>query len=282
MPELPEVETIRRTLATAVAGRKVRRVRVFRRDVIQGPKRLVDLLHGARIVRIDRHGKQLALHGIAGNQTPCLCIHLGMSGSLRFLPAGQSRAAAPRRHVHLSWHLDHGRFLFCDPRRFGGVWSFSSASELWQQRWRHLGPDALHIKPRHLFNSLQQTKRRIKAALLDQHVVAGLGNIYVDELLFASRIHPLTACPAISKQQIIGLIRRLRRLLDRAITNGGSTLRNYVDADGEAGWFQKWHRVYGRAGQPCYVCGTILTAITVSARTTVFCPHCQGRLGMLN
>lgn len=280
MPELPEVENVCLGLTKTVVGRTVTRVSVRRADVVRGPRKPASLLRDRAIQRIDRLGKQLALVGGAGgtglaeNVQPCVCVHLGMTGSLRFHPTGQ--APKPDLHTHIIWLLsDGGRLAFRDPRRFGGLWTFDSVDALHDTRWSKLGDDALTITPRRLHAGLSRTRRALKAALLDQAVVAGLGNIYVDELLFACGLSPLRPGSSVSLEESQVLVRRMRVLLKRAIRLGGSTLRDYVDASGRSGGFQLQHTVYGRSGLMCTACGQELESITVAGRTTVYCGVCQ-------
>lgn len=275
MPELPEVQHICQSLATCLIGKSVRSVRLYRPDVIHGLARPTTLLRGRRIANIMRHGKQIAL--VAGSSQlgqPCVCIHLGMSGSLQYRPVACSRRLEP--HTHVTWTLgDNGQLLFIDPRRFGGIWTFSNTSQLWAKRWKKLGPDALSITPGKLYLALQRTSRCLKSALLDQRLIAGLGNIYVDELLFACRLHPQISCDVLSKENISLLVRRMRHLLHKAIRAGGSTVRSYVSSDGREGRFQRYHHVYARSGLPCSRCGANLSSAVIASRTTVFCNHCQ-------
>lgn len=283
VPELPEVQTLRQSLIDRVLSRVVVTVKVRRSTVVTGCAKPAALLHGLRLAGIDRHGKQLALRGLSvsgahdSHQRPCVCVHLGMSGSLRYFP-GDPGPAQIDRHVHVIWTLDDGgKMIFRDPRRFGGLWTFPSTDALWQDRWRCLGPDALRVSPTQLHCRLKQTGRPIKSALLDQRVTAGLGNIYVDELLFACRWHPLISSDHLHLHDIQIMVRYLRTLLRGAIRTGGSTLRDYSDANGQKGQFQQRHRVYGRAGQPCARCSRLLVSIRVVGRTTVYCPRCQRR-----
>lgn len=269
MPELPEVERVRRTLEPHLLHQTILEAVVFRKDVVRGGRTPTDLLAGRRIVRLDRLGKQLALVGDDGG---CICIHLGMSGSLRFSTQPQT----PDRHVHVRWTLPGGAALvFRDPRRFGGVWTFPSEAALRDQRWRNLGPDALRVTPGELHALLSRKRLALKAALLDQGVVAGLGNIYVDELLHVCRLSPLRPACGVDAAHTRCLVRRMRTLLASAIRAGGSTLRDYADANGTAGGFQTRHRVYGRGGQPCLTCRAALSTATVAGRSTVYCDYCQ-------
>jgi formamidopyrimidine-DNA glycosylase len=207
-----------------------------------------------------------------------------MSGSLVCEDDTDRRATPPdrsRNHRHVVWTLDSGRRLvFRDPRRFGGIWTFDSQPALLAARWASLGPDALAITPRRLREALGATARPIKAALLDQSLIAGLGNIYVDELLFRCRIHPLTPADRLAADHCAAdgprrLVAAMRRLLHSAIARGGSSVRDYVNANGSRGRFQQRHHVYGRAGLPCRRCAAPLISRPVAGRTTVFCPICQ-------
>ncbi|MFN3168561.1 MAG: bifunctional DNA-formamidopyrimidine glycosylase/DNA-(apurinic or apyrimidinic site) lyase [Phycisphaeraceae bacterium] len=299
MPELPEVECVRRSLKRLVVGRRIGAVRVIRSGVIRGEKTNDGLLVGDRVERVVRHGKQLAIVGRAGG---CVCVHLGMSGQLCVLPrpderdtkptplqrsntpAGSTHAAATPwpnalpAHTHVVWLLDGGLALrFTDPRRFGGLWTFAHFDALWAERWSRLGPDALTITPAGLHRRLSGTRRGLKAALLDQALVAGLGNIYVDELLFGARLHPMTPADAIDRAVATSLVGRARTLLRGAVARGGSSLRDYVDAQSRSGSQQLRHRVYGRAGLRCKrrACRGVIRSGQVAGRTTAWCPNCQ-------
>ncbi|MEL7087629.1 MAG: bifunctional DNA-formamidopyrimidine glycosylase/DNA-(apurinic or apyrimidinic site) lyase [Planctomycetota bacterium] len=303
MPELPEVETVRRTLGERVLGRQVVGVRVSRPGVVyalneggRGPSRRIGknrrrpagevtlrraLLEGERLARADRHGKQLALIGGGGLG---VCVHLGMSGSLCVVgpspatPSGEpgGPGGVKADHVHVVWQLDDGAEVwFRDPRRFGGLWTFESEAQLRQTRWAKLGHDALAITPGRLHAGLSRTQRDLKTALLDQQLVAGLGNIYVDELLYTTRLHPQKIAATVTKAQSGRLVRAMRRILGNAIAAGGSTLRDYVDATNQAGGYQTRFKAYGRAGQPCGRCGRAMESLIVAGRSTSACPACQ-------
>jgi len=284
MPELPEVEALRRSLVDRLIGRTVAAVRVARRDVIAGARDEPALLLGRRLTELRRHGKQLALIGAGdpprhADAGPVVCLHLGMSGSVTHV---RSHAQPARPHTHVTWTLDDGSQLrFADARRFGGLWTFPDPAALTHQRWSRLGADALRITPGPLAAALRQTRRAIKAALLDQSIVAGLGNIYVDELLFRLRLHPLTPAPVVGGEaaQVRRLVSAMRRLLRAAADRGGSSLRDYINGQGEAGRYQRAHRVYGRAGLPCTRCRAPLATGLVAGRTSVWCPNCQGPAG---
>lgn len=275
MPELPEVEAVARSVSKHVVGRRVVSVRVRRADVIEGPRTPAAMLLGCTILTVERHGKQMAMVTDGG---PCVCVHLGMTGSLRCVATDADETRD--KHAHVVWSLDSGAVLvFRDPRRFGGLWTFASRDALLRDRWSGLGDDALNIEPADLHAKLRKTRRGMKATLLDQSVLAGLGNIYVDELLFACGIHPLKRASSVDATTVAHIATEMRRILREAIGAGGSTLRDYVDADGGAGTFQARHKVYGRAGEPCVRCGAALRASQAGGRTTVFCPTCQPRRG---
>jgi formamidopyrimidine-DNA glycosylase len=294
MPELPEVETVRESLARRVVGCTVSGVIVRRRDVIATPddppggfgrqrsrtgtpRRVekADLLVDDTIDAVERHGKQLALVGGSGR---CVLIHLGMTGEVMAPGPGARLRAAD--HLHVLWTLrdaggtSAGRMVFRDPRRFGGIWTLPSCNAL-HARWAQLGPDGLAITGSDLRDRAGRSERAIKAALLDQRVVAGVGNIYADEGLFRAGIDPRTPARDLEASRWEPLAAALRTLLAEAVSLRGSTLRDYRDAEGLSGDATRLHRVYGRGGQPCTACGTVLQTEPVAQRTTVWCPVCQ-------
>lgn len=292
MPELPEVECVRRSLLPVLLNRRIAHVQLLRPDFLafpdddEGETDLSDaLLENLVVSDIRRHGKQLAV--IAGppksNHPRVVIIHLGMSGQVLFTPPD---APFPQlTHVHAIWTLSQpvaksrgeppaGAVLFRDPRRFGGLWALNSLDEL-SERWTELGPDALTIDPGTLAAGLNGSRRAIKAALLDQAVIAGVGNIYADEVLFQARIHPARPCLSLSTAETRLLAAAIPDVLTRSIESGGSTLRDYRNAAGESGTFQTKRAVYGRAGEPCVRCGTTLVSDTLAQRTTTWCPWCQ-------
>lgn len=278
MPELPEVEHLRRTLARSLPGRRVTGVSLHRPDVCDRPDGRAPnrpgLLLGGVVRELLRHGKQLAIVTEDGR---ALRVHLGMTGQLLLVRARERPARSD--HVHAAWRLDDGsRMLFRDPRRFGGLAPYATPADLVAREWGDLGPDAASIDGEELAQRLARTGRAIKAALLDQHVLAGVGNIYADESLFKAAIHPLRRTGGIRRPESHRLAAAIRETLALAIAGGGSTLRDYVDAQGRPGRHQHSHLVYGRSGQPCARCGSTLRSIPVSQRTTVFCPACQPRV----
>lgn len=273
MPELPEVESLRLSLLPIV-GRRIASVRLHRPDIVTSHDgsaiRPRDLLSGATVSELRRRGKQLAI--VAGDGR-VLVVHLGMSGQLLLTSSGGRPPKAD--HIHSTWGLDgRGRLHFRDPRRFGGLWALPSLDAL-DQRWTGLGPDALEISGPILAAAAQTSQRAIKALLLDQTVLAGVGNIYADESLFLSGIRPGRRSDRLSLPELDTLAKAVKTVLRRAIQAGGSTLRDYANASGEAGTAQRSHAVYGLAATPCSVCGTTLVRSVVAQRTTVHCPRCQ-------
>lgn len=287
MPELPEIEHLKHTLEPALVGAIVSDVRVHRADIVRctsnGRRREPlkhSLLFNQRISRLERHGKQLAVISESGAS---ICIHLGMSGQCWIRSSACADNATANEHttshVHCRWILQTAagerELLFRDPRRFGGLWTFSTYEQLLAERWAVLGPDALTITGGQLKRRIHQTRRMIKAVLLDQRVLAGVGNIYADEALFAAGIHPLTPACSLSNPQFNTLAGAIRKTLRQAVASGGSTLQDYRDGAGRTGNYQSFHAVYGRARQPCLRCKTKLISQPVAQRTTVYCPQCQ-------
>lgn len=283
MPELPEVECLKRSLLPHLEGKFVTSAMLFRSDMLdvtgtpsahpETKATASHLLQGCRITALRRHGKQLALVGVADSESRVLVLHLGMTGQVKHLRPGESVKSLT--HVHALWRLDSGdRLVFRDPRRFGGMWAIPSESHL-DARWKELGPDALTIQSAALAAALACSRRAIKTALLDQAVLAGVGNIYADEALFRARLHPLTPAQSITRKNVARLATAIRTVLATAIKAGGSTLSDYFDANGKPGRYQSKRLVYDRAGEPCRVCKTVLYHDVVAQRTTTWCPSCQ-------
>lgn len=267
LPELPEVQTVVNTLRPKLLGRKIARVQLNRQDILTpSDSDLPKLLMGRSIEDIARRGKRIVFTLNNGNR---FYVHLGMSGRLGMQPSDVPTA----RHTHLiiGFKEMNAELRFVDPRRFGGVWWLGR--ELPPEG--NMGPEPMQTRPPQLARQLARTKRAIKNALLDQTVIAGLGNIYVDESLFGAGIHPLTPANALTKDQISRLNRSIKTTLRRALRHRGSTLRDYRDANGEPGAFQSMHRVYDREGKPCRTCCTPIVRIVLGGRSTHFCPNCQ-------
>lgn len=276
MPELPEVETIARGLAAALVGATVGDVVHAREDYVRSdgsdPR---TLLHHRTVLAVDRHGKRLTIR-LTGDVF--VLVHLGMSGQLLVCDASLPRETHTHLVLRFSGRPDELRLR--DPRRFGGVYVSTGPVDAVAHPGRNgarpvpLGPDALSLGwP--AFRDLLARPRQIKALLLDQHRVAGLGNIYVDEALWASGVHPLRSAASLGDVATRRLHRALRRILTRAIRDGGSTLRDYRNSAGGAGRFQVRHRVYGREGLPCPRCGARIVRRPMAGRSTHYCPKCQ-------
>jgi formamidopyrimidine-DNA glycosylase len=270
MPELPEVETVVRDLRPVLRGRRIERVELGRRQVLKSPPRkIVEALEGATVESIERWGKNIVLRATNGGPLWWL-IHLGMSGRLVVQPASEPR----RKHTHGIFTLDSGDELrFTDPRMFGAI----EVSRTLPKRLGKLGPEPLEITQEQFVASLRRRRARLKALLLDQTFVRGVGNIYADESLFRARLHPKAIGARVPIARAAALHKALQQVLRQAIDGRGSSVRDYVDGRGEAGRFQFEHLVYGRAGSKCKRCRTILRGTIVAGRTTCFCPKCQKR-----
>ncbi|MDZ4830410.1 MAG: bifunctional DNA-formamidopyrimidine glycosylase/DNA-(apurinic or apyrimidinic site) lyase [Phycisphaerae bacterium] len=280
MPELPEVEHLRRSLVPFVEGARVIRAQLHRSDILDRSavsSRLSArdaLLFNRHITSIQRHGKQLAL---MANDGAVLCVHLGMSGQLTLTEA--DCLVTQQNHQHAEWLLQlsdgsRAKLIFRDPRRFGGLWHLPSRAAL-DERWAKLGPDALAITAAALAGAVERARRPIKSVLLDQSLVAGVGNIYADEALFRSRIAPTRLATLLNQSEVHSLAKAVRQILTEAVNCGGSTVNDYVDARGKPGSFQRSHKVYGRAGLECDRCPAMLVSSRLAGRTTVWCPDCQ-------
>ncbi|TCP39123.1 bifunctional DNA-formamidopyrimidine glycosylase/DNA-(apurinic or apyrimidinic site) lyase [Rhodovulum marinum] len=282
MPELPEVETVRRGLAPAVEGDVIARARVNRPDLRWPfPDRMAERLTGARVIRLGRRSKYL-LADLSTGET--LVWHLGMSG--RVLVSGRMLGdyvhdhPAPAKHDHVVFDMGRGaRITFNDARRFGAM--DLVATDRVESHWllAGLGPEPLGnaFDEPYLVARLRGRMTPIKAALLDQRVVAGLGNIYVCEALHRAGISPRRKAGRIAAPRVAGLVPVIRQVLAEAIEAGGSSLRDYRQADGELGYFQHAFRAYGREGAPCPAdgCTGTIARIVQSGRSTFYCPQCQ-------
>ena len=273
MPELPEVETVARDLRDAVTGRRIEGVNVLRPDVVRYPdgSTLPALLTGQRFEKVERQGKYLLLGLDSGDE---LMVHLGMTGHLLVCDAD---APVPK-HTHIRAALDDGRELrFDDARRFGRV-AYGSREALGAARvMPRLGVEPLSdaFSQASLDAVLRHTTRTIKAALLDQKGVAGLGNIYIDEACFMAGLRPTKRCHRLTRRERAALLDAIPRVLASAVANRGSSVDDYRDVWNATGRHQEALQVYGRGGQPCFTCGTTLRRTTEAGRTTVYCPHCQ-------
>jgi len=262
MPELPEVETVVRSVAAHLAGRRIVSTSFTSRFVTPGSRaKLSRRLAGRRIESVTRRGKFILIALDQGTLT----VHLGMTGKL--LLSGEAG-----EHTHGVFTLDDGLLLYHDPRQFGRIeWSPGTPP-----RVAKLGPEPLEISFDE-FRARLKRKTRMKSLLLNQAFLAGLGNIYADESLFAAGIHPLTPASKLTDARAKKLYDAIRGILTHAIQLGGSSISDYVNGRGERGWFQMEHRVYGREGEPCANCGRPIRKILVAQRGTHYCPHCQKR-----
>jgi formamidopyrimidine-DNA glycosylase len=271
MPELPEVETVRRGLAPFLEGHRLLGARI-REPRLRWPVAadLDTLLRDRRVERLDRRGKYLLLRLDSG----CLICHLGMSGSLRL----EKATTTPGKHDHLDLLLEDDRILrYRDPRRFGAfIWSDDPERH---PLLAHLGVEPLspEFDGERLHALCRGRSTSIKALLMDARRLAGVGNIYANEALFHAGIHPLLAAGRLSRPRCARLAAAVRDTLTRAIAAGGSSLRDFVDARGNPGYFQQSYFVYERAGEPCRACGATIRRISQGGRSTYFCPRCQKR-----
>ncbi|MEB6547875.1 DNA-formamidopyrimidine glycosylase [Heyndrickxia sporothermodurans] len=273
MPELPEVETIRRTLQELVVGKTIRNVSVFWPKIIKKPveiEQFTDALQGETITDINRRGKFL----IINTNTYALVSHLRMEGKYGLF----SKEETIDKHTHVIFHFTDGTELrYRDVRKFGTMHLFLKGEENSQLPLLQLGPEPFSsdFTKKYLQDKLRKTERKIKPALLDQTVVTGLGNIYVDEALFRAQIHPDRKANTLTGREITLLHREIIETLSEAVEKGGSTIRSYVNSQGQIGMFQLELLAYGRKGEPCKRCGTPIEKTVTGGRGTHFCPKCQ-------
>jgi formamidopyrimidine-DNA glycosylase len=275
MPELPEVETIARGLQKTLVGKRIEDVKVvfpgivkensknFRRHVVQ-----------TKVIGARRRGKFILID-LSNGKT--ILIHLGMTGSCLFM----KRSSPPDKHDHLrvTFCRSQKELRYNDQRKFGRIKSFSACKEESVSDLRKLGPEPLKISLPDFVKLFRKRKGRIKPALLNQQIIAGLGNIYADESLFEARIHPLRTIDKISPQKLKRLHQAIQRILKKAIRAGGSSIENYCNINGEIGSFQLQHKVYGREGLLCKRCRAKIQRIKISQRSSYFCPRCQKQIG---
>jgi formamidopyrimidine-DNA glycosylase len=273
VPELPEVESVRRKLAPALAGRRLERVEIWDARLTRPlpPDDVARKLEGERVLAVDRRGKYLIVRFESGR---ALLIHLRMTGSLRHAPAGELPDDPYRRAVV---RLDDGSDVgYRDLRRFG-TWLLLEPPEVAAYVDARVGQEPLSqaFRTKDLAASLQGRRAPVKAAILDQRTVAGIGNIYADEALWRARIHPLRRAGELAPDEVRALHRAVRRALEHGIARQGATLSDYALPDGSAGRMQREFNVYGRDGEPCPRCATPIEKIRVAGRGTWYCPRCQ-------
>jgi formamidopyrimidine-DNA glycosylase len=261
VPELPEVETVVRTLAPKLTGRKITRGQFFSRFVVrQNFANLAKRVRGQTVRSLSRHGKFILVELDRG----VLTIHLGMTGKLLM-------DAAPGPYTRALFELDEGLLVYDDIRHFGRI----AWSEQLPPGVAALGPDALTIPSEDFLALLKRRKARIKPLLLNQTFLRGMGNIYTDEALFQAHIHPRAIASKLSRDRALRLHQAMIAILSEAVRLKGSSISDYVDADGNRGSFQLQHQVYGREGDPCPICATPIRRIVVGQRGTHYCPKCQ-------
>jgi formamidopyrimidine-DNA glycosylase len=271
MPELPEVETVVRDLSKHLHGLKIVSGKVLCSQICKNPKPLdLDMLRGSRIKGVWRRGKMI-LVGLERNIT--ILFHLGMTGQLFF----SSPHDPIDRHTHfiLNFAGSPNELRFRDIRKLGCLIFIRTDEVSSNQRLKRLGPEPLEIKLTDFVSLFNGRKARLKSLLLDQHFIAGIGNIYADEILFRAKLNPLLPARLLKKSDLRRLWVKMREVLEQAIKYKGSTIRDYVNAASRPGEFQTFHRVYGKEGHPCSICKKKIERMKISGRSTYFCPHCQ-------
>ncbi|MDZ5605824.1 DNA-formamidopyrimidine glycosylase [Bacillus pseudomycoides] len=273
MPELPEVENVRRTLENLVTGKTIKDVIVTYPKLVKRPddaELFKEMLRGETIERIERRGKFLLLY-----VTQYVIVsHLRMEGKYLLHEEGDPID----KHTHVRFQFTDGTELhYKDVRKFGTMHLFKKGEEFEQMPLTDLGPEPFdaELTPMYLQERLQKTNRKIKVELLDQRLLVGLGNIYVDEVLFRSGIHPEREASSLTKAEIEKIHAATVATLTEAVERGGSTIRTYINSQGQIGSFQELLNVYGRKGEPCVTCGNVIEKIVVGGRGTHYCPMCQ-------
>jgi len=273
MPELPEVETIRKTLSHLVLDKQIEDVSIYWSNIIQYPEDDEEFrikVRDERITNIARRGKFLLFY----LEEYVLVSHLRMEGKYKIV----SKDEPLTKHTHVVFHFTDGTDMrYEDVRKFGTMHVFPIGEEFKKKPLNQLGPDPFETTytPEYVKERLSKTSRTIKATLLDQTIIAGLGNIYVDEVLFLANIHPERRSHTLTEQEIETIYIKAKEVLQHAIDLGGTTIRSYVDGKGEMGMFQQELYAYGQEGKPCYHCGTLIEKIKVAGRGTHYCPECQ-------
>ncbi len=273
MPELPEVETVVRGLQKVLPGRRIVEVRLGKTDFIEDPATLEAQLPGRLITAVRRYGKFLVVDldsPDVSSPQPALLVHLGMTGQLTMSTPDTSIAP----HTHAFFTLDDGRQLrYRDPRRFGSMQM--AVAEGNRSPLGTLGIDPLEASGTEFLAQLRGRRAKIKALLLDQTVLRGMGNIYTDESLWRARIHPQRLAAKLKETDLRRLYGAVQTILKEAIRLRGSSISDYLDCSGQRGEFQLRHRVYDREGHTCVRCKTVIRRVIVAGRSSYFCPHCQ-------
>jgi formamidopyrimidine-DNA glycosylase len=273
LPELPEVETVRRTLKQLAVGKKIHNISIFWPKIIKNPveaEQFVDALIGETIIDVGRRGKFLIIY----TDQFALVSHLRMEGRYGVYPKSEPFD----KHTHVIFHFtDETELRYRDVRKFGTMHLYKKGEEFIKPPLIELGPEPFSVEftQEYLSDKLKKTTRKVKSALLDQKILVGLGNIYVDEALFRAGIHPERLANTLTEKEILLLHREIVDTLSEAVEKGGSTIRSYVNSQGEIGMFQLELYAYGRKGEACKKCGTLLEKMTVGGRGTHYCPNCQ-------
>ncbi len=283
MPELPEVEVTRRAIEPLLVGRRIAAVSTTGRSYffLTPPAKLEKKLEGRRFVQLDRHGKYLIAALDDGSK---LLLHLGMTGQLfaagaksprLLVKASRSASFSPDRHTHLRLAFADGGpdILFRDVRKFGKVEHLPPGRT--NARLAKLGIDALEVTGALLYQAARRRSASVKALLLDQAVLAGVGNIYADEACYHAHVRPTRSARRLSHDDCERLARAIARVLRRSIATGGSSISDFVQPDGSDGAYQVERRVYGRGGQPCLACRSPIRRVVIAQRSTCYCPMCQ-------
>ncbi len=274
MPELPEVETTLRGVGPHITDKAVSGV-ILRQSKLRWPVNpdLPQILQGLLVEECSRRAKYLIIRF----QTGVLLIHLGMSGSLRVFTMGDDRIGKPDKHDHIDIEFSDGTVLrYHDPRKFGAFLWFEGIAEC-HPLLAKLGPEPLsdEFDADYLYRKMKVLKRAVKLVLMDNAVVVGVGNIYANESLFKAGIVPHRPAYTLSRQECTTLVETVKTVLKRAIETGGSTLRDFVNSDGQSGYFQQEYAVYGRQDKPCVKCGRPILKEVLGQRGTFYCSHCQ-------
>jgi len=270
MPELPEVETTLRGLSPHLQGQRIKQV-IIRNPNLRWPVpgNLPAILRKQTIRKLSRRAKYLLLQCDSGT----LILHLGMSGSLRVLPAN----TPAEKHDHFDLLLENATLMrLRDPRRFGAVlWHEGDITQ--HTLLARLGPEPLlnDFTGEYLYRATRKRSAALKQVIMDSHVVVGVGNIYASESLFHAGIRPQLAANKVSLPRCARLVQTIRETLSASIAQGGSTLRDFTDSNGKPGYFQQSYMVYGRSGEPCRICGSAIQQIVQGQRSTYYCPKCQ-------
>ncbi len=269
MPELPEVETVIRGLKKTILGKTIQKVEVFYPKVIkQELPKFSRNLENSSIEKITRRGKNILI-SLSNGKT--WLTHLGMTGHL-FFHSNNNLTAEKHDVLKIRFKNNSGELRFEDMRKFGKTYT---VEEHPPKSMEKLGPEPLKVSFEHFAKIIKERKRKIKPALLDQSLIAGIGNIYADESLFEAKIHPETRTDQLNQQKLSALYQAIKKTLKKAIQTGGSSVRSYVDVEGRKGFFQIFHKVYGKERERCPRCKAKIKRIVVGQRSSHFCPRCQ-------